>query len=154
MHLQLGEVSAVVISSRDAAKRVLKDQDPACADRPESIATKIMWATSGNVLRDQDTLLTMMKKGLLMTGGFELADLFPSSKLLSFLCWNKYKLLRMHRKIDKILDAIIEDHKLKQSGDFGGEDIIDVLLRMKKSTQLKFPITNENIKALIFVSDD
>ncbi|KAG8370952.1 hypothetical protein BUALT_Bualt13G0036700 [Buddleja alternifolia] len=43
LHLQLGEVSAVVISSRDAAKQVLKDQDPACADRPESIATKIMW---------------------------------------------------------------------------------------------------------------
>ncbi|KAG8370931.1 hypothetical protein BUALT_Bualt13G0034600 [Buddleja alternifolia] len=227
LHLQLGDVSAVVISSRDAAKQVLKDQDPACADRPETIGTKIMWyaymdvlfspyneswrqmrkicitellsatnvksfgfiredevsrlikslqsssgsghainltemifafttsitcrAAFGNVLRDQETLLTMMKKGLSMAGGFELADLFPSSKLLSFLCWNKYKLLRMRRKMDKILDAIIEDHKLKQSGELGGEDIIDVLLRMKENRQLTFPITNDHIKALTFV---
>ncbi|KAG8370955.1 hypothetical protein BUALT_Bualt13G0037000 [Buddleja alternifolia] len=229
LHLHLGEVSAVIISSREAAKQVLKDQDPACADRPESIGTKLMWynykdiifspyneswrqlrkicvtellsaknvksfwfirqdevsrlieslqsssgpeghaidltkmiiaftssitcrAAFGKVMRDRDTLIVMMKKGLTMAGGFELADLFPSSKLLNFLCWNKYKLLRMRRKMDKIIDAIIEEHELKQSGEFGGEDIIDVLLRMKENKQLTFPITNDHIKAVIFVS--
>ncbi|KAL2230242.1 UNVERIFIED_CONTAM: cytochrome [Sesamum indicum] len=43
LHLQLGEVSAVVISSWEATKEVVKVQDPACADRPESIGSKIMW---------------------------------------------------------------------------------------------------------------
>ena len=33
MHLQLGEVPVLVISSREATKEVLKAQDPACADR-------------------------------------------------------------------------------------------------------------------------
>ncbi|KAI3468315.1 hypothetical protein Pfo_024978 [Paulownia fortunei] len=224
LHLQLGEVSAVVISSRQAAKEVLKVQDPACADRPESIGSKIMWydytdiafspyneywrqmrkicilellsaknvksfgsirqdevsrlvkslqsssgeainitekvfaftssitcrAAFGKVMRDRDTLIALLKKAVTMAGGFELADLFPSFKLLHVLSWNKYKLLRMRRKLDTILDVIVEEHKLKQSGEFGGEDIVDVLLRMKKNGELEFPITNDNIKAVIF----
>ncbi|KAI3468314.1 hypothetical protein Pfo_024977 [Paulownia fortunei] len=224
LHLQLGEVSAVVISSRQAAKEVLTVQDPACADRPESIGGKIMWynyidiafspyneywrqmrkicilellsaknvksfgsirqdevsrlikslqsssgeaidltekvfaftssiacrAAFGKVTRDRDTLIALLKKAVTMAGGFELADLFPSFKLLHVLSWNKYKLLRMRRKLDTILDVIVEEHKLKQSGEFGGEDIVDVLLRMKKNGELEFPFTNDNIKAVIF----
>ncbi|KAG8375471.1 hypothetical protein BUALT_Bualt10G0103300 [Buddleja alternifolia] len=223
LHLKLGEVSAIVISTREAAKEVLKVQDPACADKPESISGKIMWydakdiifspyndywrqmrkicilellsarnvksfgfirqdeashlikslqssagqtinltekvyaftssitcrAAFGDVLKDSDTLVPMFKKAIIMAGGFELADLFPSFKLLHLLSWNKYKLLRMRRKLDTILDDIIEEHKLKQSGEFGGEDIVDVLLRMQRNGELKFPITNENIKAII-----
>ncbi|KAK4388936.1 cytochrome [Sesamum angolense] len=224
LYLKLGEVSAVVISSREATKEVVKVQDPACADRPESIGSKIMWydytdiafsayneywrqmrkicilellsaknvksfgsirqdevsrlikslqsssgeainltekvfaftssitcrAAFGKVMRDRDMLIAMLKKAVTMAGGFELADLFPSSKLLHVLSWNKYKLLRMRRKLDMILDVILEEHKLKQSGEFGGEDIVDVLLRMQKNGELQFPITNDNIKAVIF----
>ncbi|KAL0323917.1 UNVERIFIED_CONTAM: cytochrome [Sesamum calycinum] len=225
IHLQLGEVSAVVISSREATKEVLKDQDPACANRPESIGAEIMWynyvdltfspyneywrqmrkicilellsaknvrsfgyirqeelsllleslrsssgeainltqkvfaftssvicrAALGKVIRDRDKLIEMLKKAVAMAGGFELADLFPSSKLLHVLCWNKYKLLRMRRKLDAILDDILEQHKLKNSGDVSPEeDIVDVLLRMQKNGELQFPISNDNIKAIIF----
>ncbi|KAL0393977.1 UNVERIFIED_CONTAM: cytochrome [Sesamum latifolium] len=191
IHLQLGEVSAVVISSREATKAVLKDQDPACANRPESIGIAIMWydyvditfspynerwrqlrkicilellsaknvrsfgyirqeelsllleslrstsgeavnltqkvfaftgsvicrAALGKVTRDRDELIELVKKAVAMAGGFELADLFPSSKLLHVLCWNKYKLLRMRRKLDAILDVILEEHKLKNNRD-------------------------------------
>ncbi|KAL0330239.1 UNVERIFIED_CONTAM: cytochrome [Sesamum radiatum] len=212
LYLKLGEVPAVVISSREATKEVVKVQDPACADRPESIGSKIMWydytdiafsayneywrqmrkicilellsaknvksfgsirqdevsrlikslqsssgeainltekvfaftssitcrAAFGKVMRDRDMLIAMLKKAVTMAGGFELADLFPSSKLLHVLSWNKYKLLRMRRKLDMILDVILEEHKLKQSGEFGGEDIVDVLLRMQKNGELQF----------------
>ncbi|KAG8375480.1 hypothetical protein BUALT_Bualt10G0104200 [Buddleja alternifolia] len=227
LHLQLGEVSTVVISSREVAKEVLKVQDPACADRPESMGSKIMWydykdiifspyneywrqmrkicilellsaknvksfgsirqdevsrliksiksssgetinltekifaltssitcrATFGKVLRDRDRLIAMLKKAISMAGGFGFADLFPSFKLLHVLSWNVHKLLRMRGKLDAILDAIVEEHKQKQSGEFGGEDIVEVLLRMKKNEELEFPITNDNIKAVIFVTD-
>ncbi|KAK4435788.1 cytochrome [Sesamum alatum] len=175
--LKLGEVSAVVISSREATKEVLKVQDPACANRPESIGSKIMWydyidiafspyneywrqmrkicilellsaknvksfgsirqdevsrlvkslrsssgeainltekvfaftssiicrTAFGKVARDRDTLIALLRKAVTMAGGFELADLFPSSKLLHVLSWNKYKLLRMRRKLDAFL---------------------------------------------------
>ncbi|GFP93169.1 cytochrome p450 71d15 [Phtheirospermum japonicum] len=225
LHLQLGEVSAVVISSREAAKAVMKDQDPACADRPDSIGTKIMcydhtdiafspyneyWrqmrkiailellsaknvksfgsirqdeanrlvrslqslspgdavnlsekisvftssitcrAAFGGVMKDCDTFMALMKKTFTMASGFELADLFPSFKLLHVFSLNQYKLLRMRRKLDSILDVFLEEHKLKQNGEFGGEDILDVLLRMQKNKELEFPITDDNIKAVVF----
>ncbi|WOH07589.1 hypothetical protein DCAR_0727021 [Daucus carota subsp. sativus] len=42
MHLQLGEISAIVISNPRVAKEVLKTNDLACADRPELILTTII----------------------------------------------------------------------------------------------------------------
>ncbi|KAL3650895.1 hypothetical protein CASFOL_007298 [Castilleja foliolosa] len=226
LHLQLGEVSTIVVSSREAAKEILKNQDPACADRPESVGTKTMWynntdiafspyneywrqmrkicilellssknvksfgsirqdemsrlvksfqslpsgeavnltdriftfsstitcrAAFGEVLRDRDTLIALMKKASAMAGGLELADLFPSFKLLHLLSWNKYKLLSMRSKLDAILSVFVEEHRLKpSSAELGGEDILDVLLRMQKNKELEFPITNDNIKAVIF----
>ncbi|KAL3645128.1 hypothetical protein CASFOL_010308 [Castilleja foliolosa] len=227
LHLQLGEVSAVVISSRQAAKEALKDQDPACAGRPESICSKIMFydhtdiflspyneywrqmrkiciieflsaknvrsfgsirqdevhrlikslqsssreghdfvnltdkvfgftssvvcrAAFGKVTRGREMLEALLKKVMTLLAGFELADLFPSFKLLHVLCWAKYKLLKMQRQLDAILDAILEEHKLKPSGEFGGEDIVDVLLRMQRNQELQFPITDDNIKSIIF----
>nr|QNC49779.1 cytochrome P450 71D616 [Leucophyllum frutescens] len=224
VHLQIGEISTVVISSPEAAKEVLKVRDTACANRPQSISIEIMlynyadfvfapydefwrqmrkicimemlsarnvksygsirqdevlhlikslqsasgrainlsekiFATTssivcrvafGKVLRDRDTLIDLMKKGISLAAGFELVDVFPSFKMLHAVSWNRNKLLKMHKELDAILDTIVEGHKLKENGEYGGEDIVDVLLRMKESGELKFPITNENIKAVIF----
>ncbi|KAL3616115.1 hypothetical protein CASFOL_040409 [Castilleja foliolosa] len=108
-------------------------------------------AAFGEVLRDKDKLIDLTKKASAVAGGLELADLFPSFKLLHYLSWNKYKLLSMRNKLDAILSLFVEEHRQKQSGgEFGGEDILDVLLRMQKNKELEFPITNDNIKAVIF----
>ncbi|XP_022863231.1 premnaspirodiene oxygenase-like [Olea europaea var. sylvestris] len=229
VHLQLGEVLAIVISSREAAKDVLKVHDPACADRPESIGSKIMWydytdiafspyneywrqmrklcilellstknvrsfgsirleesshllktiqsssrklmnligfvftlagvvtcrAAFGEVLRDKDNSIMLMKEGTTLAGGFALADFFPSSKLLQVMSWNKNRLLKMQGKLDAILDPTINERRdtlaktKRGNGVFGGEDIVDVLLRLQQSGELAVPITNDNIKAII-----
>ncbi|KAL1538823.1 premnaspirodiene oxygenase-like isoform X1 [Salvia divinorum] len=39
----LGQVDAIVVSSPEIAKEMLKDKDPVYADRPESIALSIFW---------------------------------------------------------------------------------------------------------------
>uniref|UniRef100_A0A1W7HBR0 Cytochrome P450 n=1 Tax=Scoparia dulcis TaxID=107240 RepID=A0A1W7HBR0_SCODU len=224
MYLKLGSVPVVIISSREAAKEVLKIQDPAFCGRPESITSKIMWynyidiafspyndywkqmrkicmmemlsaknvrsfasiredelsrlmnglrdasgravdltervfwftssvtsrAAFGKVSRDRDTLIAILKRAVELAGGFLIADFFPSFKLLHYLSWNRYQLIRMRNKLDKILDSIVEDHKLKQSGEYGSEDIVDVLLRMAQNKELEFPINKENIKAIIY----
>lgn len=69
-----------------------------------------------------------------MTGGLELADLVPSFKLLHVRSWNKHKLLPMRHKLDAILEVIVDEHRENQAtpkkgnGEFGGEDIVNVLL--------------------------
>ncbi|XP_011073878.1 premnaspirodiene oxygenase-like [Sesamum indicum] len=242
MHLKLGEVSTIVISSPAIAKEALKTRDPMFADRPESVAAKIMWydyvdiafspyneywrqmrkicivellsaknvrsfgsirndeiallmqtirssagsvidlterifkltssitcrAAYGKVCRDRDALIKLMNDSIVFAGGFMLADLFPSSKLLNVLSWNKMRLVRMRRKLDVILDDIINEHKVnlarirstevsekgdvtrRGNGELGNEDLVDVLLRLQGSGELKFPIANDNIKAVIY----
>nr|UBS89882.1 (+)-limonene 3-hydroxylase [Schizonepeta tenuifolia]WBW02124.1 limonene 3-hydroxylase [Schizonepeta tenuifolia] len=224
-HVQLGEVFTVVLSSAEAAKEALQTLDPACADRFDSISSKIMWydnkdiifspfnehwrhmrkicvmellsarnvrsfgcirqdemsrlidslrssagsgvdmtekictmtcsiicrAAFGSVIKDYVVLVDLVKQALGMASGFELPDLFPSSTLLNLLSWNKSRLWKMRRRVDSIVEAIVDEHRLKQStGEFGGEDIIDVLLRMEKDTTLRIPITLSTIKAFIF----
>ncbi|KAL2548512.1 Cytochrome [Forsythia ovata] len=225
MHLKLGEVSTIAVSSPLFAKEVLKNHDPSCADRPETLATKIMWydfsfcpygeywrqmrkicimellssknvrsfesirleeasrlvesirsssqevtinlsekvyfyissitcrAVFGKVCSDPDTLINVLKNAVALAAGFGFADLFPSSKMLNIFNWNKFKLLKMHRKLDSILEDIIDEHQEKSangSGESGDEDLVDVFLRLKNSRTLEFPIENENIKAIIF----
>ncbi|KAK4435764.1 Premnaspirodiene oxygenase [Sesamum alatum] len=240
MHVKLGEVTAVVVSSPALSKEVLKVHDPTFADRPESIAGEILWYNSSNisfsqygdywrqmrkicilellsaknvrlfgsirndevshlvdsirassgapvdltemiftmtssitcraafgkVCRDKDQLIEMFKEGITLVSGFDVSDLYPSSKILRAVSCNRRKLLRMRRKLDLILDDIIEEHRRnlakiaadkdnlerRGNGEFGNEDLVDVLLRVQQSGELEFPITDDNIKAVIYVS--
>nr|Q6WKZ1.1 RecName: Full=Cytochrome P450 71D18; AltName: Full=(-)-(4S)-Limonene-6-hydroxylase [Mentha x gracilis]Q9XHE8.1 RecName: Full=Cytochrome P450 71D18; AltName: Full=(-)-(4S)-Limonene-6-hydroxylase [Mentha spicata]AAD44150.1 cytochrome p450 [Mentha spicata]AAQ18706.1 limonene-6-hydroxylase [Mentha x gracilis] len=107
-------------------------------------------AAFGSVLKDQGSLAELVKESLALASGFELADLYPSSWLLNLLSLNKYRLQRMRRRLDHILDGFLEEHREKKSGEFGGEDIVDVLFRMQKGSDIKIPITSNCIKGFIF----
>ena len=85
-------------------------------------------------------------------------DLFPSLKFLSFLTGTKQALLKMHRKTDKILDDIINDHKKKRSSnstsrceESNHNDIVDVLLKLQETGELEFNVTSNHIKAVTLV---
>ncbi|PHT31578.1 hypothetical protein CQW23_27915 [Capsicum baccatum] len=230
MHLQFGEISAVVVSSSELAKQVLKTHDLAFASRPKIIAADIIcydrcdiafspygeywrqmrkicvlevlsaknvrafssirqdevfrlidsirsssssgelvnftervtWFTSsiicrsafGQVLKEQDKFVKLMNRVVTLAGGFDMADIFPSFKLLHFLSPAKQKLIDFHHKVDSTVEDVINEHKKnlstqKNDDALGGEDLIDVLLRLKKDGALQFPITNNNIKAVI-----
>ncbi|KAL3537134.1 hypothetical protein ACH5RR_000500 [Cinchona calisaya] len=43
MHVQLGEISTVVVSSAKMAKEILVTHHPCFANRPENLATRIIW---------------------------------------------------------------------------------------------------------------
>lgn len=232
MHLKFSEITVIVVSSAKVAKTVLKTHDPACADRPKSMATQIMWydysdivfspygdywrqmrkicilellsaknvrsfehiredeaslliesiraahgslfdltekiflfmnsmtcrAAFGNASMDRAMAVKLIKKAICLAGHFDLADLFPSLKLFNLITWNKFKLLKLRRKLDKILDDVIDEHEKKLAstkmgfGELGTEDLVDVLLRLKGSGELDLSITNDSIKSVIFVS--
>ncbi|WMV53477.1 hypothetical protein MTR67_046862 [Solanum verrucosum] len=233
MHLQLGEVCVVVVTSSEMAKQVLKTHDLAFASRPKLLVTDIItydsrdivfspyrdywrqmrkicvmellnaknvrsfssirhdevvhlidsirsssssgepvnftermiWFASsmicrsafGQLLKDQDIFIKLIREVLrLADQGFDMADIFPSYKFLHGLGGVKKKILDVQYKVDSIVEDVINEHKKnfanhKISDDAlgGGEDLIDVLLRLMKDKSLQFPINNHNIKAII-----
>nr|ADD84654.1 CYP71D175 [Scoparia dulcis] len=118
-------------------------------------------AAFGRVCRDKEKMIEMLKDGIALLSGLDVCDLYPSSKMLKAMSWNRVRLLKMRRKLDPILDGIIAEHRRNRAekldssgnignGEFGNEDLIDVLIRHMESGELEFPITDDNIKAMIY----
>nr|GLL28845.1 premnaspirodiene oxygenase-like [Ipomoea trifida] len=233
MHVQLGEVPAVVISSPAAAKAVMKTHDLVFATRPEILMSKIvgydsshiafcpygdLWrqlrricvvellsarrvqsfepirageadalisrissafsggkitavnlsqiiysftnsvtalAAFGEKSKHQERFMATMKRITELAGGFELPDIFPSLTLLHSLGGAKKEMIKIHREVDGLLDAIIDEHRARRRNDGTGgsnaaiEDLVDVLLRVQQSGDLEVPITLNTIKATI-----
>ncbi|KAF7836092.1 cytochrome P450 71D8-like [Senna tora] len=230
MHLQLGEISVVVVSSPEMAKEIMKTHDLSFAQRPELLSSKYMaygstdiafapygdyWremrkicmlellsvkrvqsftfiredearklvesiqmcagsavnlttrimssvstlvcrAAFGKKSEDEDELLSVLKQTIELSGGFDLHDLFPSLKLIHLITRVENKLKRMQKKMDRILERIVNEHKVRKitakesKGESGEEDLVDVLLRVQQSGELKIPISVDNIKAVIW----
>ncbi|RZC71921.1 hypothetical protein C5167_035077 [Papaver somniferum] len=235
MHLQLGEISAIVVSSPDMAEQIMKKHDINFASRGELLAAEIVtygyidvgfspygdyWrqlrkifslellstkrvrsfrslreeemlnvirnissmagseinisetiinfandvvvrATCGQKCKDKDVLISSLKEVLKLAGGFDVADLFPSFTLLHAICGIKPKLESLQKKLDKIVESIIEEHRetrssklIKTSSTSTDDhqlegDLLDVLLRIQETGGgFEFPIATDNIKAV------
>ncbi|KAL2544633.1 Cytochrome [Forsythia ovata] len=225
MHIKLGELSAIVVSSPRMAKEIMKTNDVAFSDRAELMIAKILlynssdiagapygeyWrqmrklciseflcskkvrsfynlmeneasklilsirsstgmpvnltekilalesgiicrATVGRICKDQNSIIMTIKEAVSLAGVFNIADVFPSMKFLHFLFGSERKLYKMHRKIDDILEDIIQQHEENRGGSESSEpveeDILDIFLKLSKSKSLPVPITRSSIKA-------
>ena len=145
----------------------LIDSIQSCSSSGEMVnfTERVMWFTSsmtcrsafGQVLKEQDIFIKLIREVISLAEGFDVADIFPSYKFLHVFDGAKQKLLNAHRKVDSIVEDIINEHKKnlatrKNDDALGGEDLIDVLLRLMNDGSLQFPINNVNIKAVIVVS--
>ncbi|KAJ8555275.1 hypothetical protein K7X08_012771 [Anisodus acutangulus] len=223
MHLQLGEVSTIVISSADTAKQVMKTQDINFSSRPPLLAMKIFvydytsvgfapygeywrkmkktcivnflsakhvhsfrslreeefsglvkWldihagigspinltkklhstlsslvarAAFGKKFKDQETFISLIDEGGKLAAGFNVADFFPSFKLLHGISGIQGKLQSLHKKADIILEDFIHEHIAAASnGASNDQNLLDVLLRFQKEEN---QITHDNIKAVV-----
>ena len=116
-------------------------------------------AAIGKKCKYEKELISLIKETFILSGGIDVPDLFPSLKFLSFLTGTKPALEKMHRKLDRILDDIINDHKKKRSSTSASkhegsdpEDIVDVLLKLQEAGELDFNVTSNHIKAITLVS--
>nr|AJD25165.1 cytochrome P450 CYP71D412 [Salvia miltiorrhiza] len=124
-------------------------------------------AAFGGVCEDKEGLIKVMMETVKMAGGFEIEDIFPSSRIVRALSWSKTRLKKMRRRLDVILDDVIDQHeenlakmaapeiqedsgRRSGNGEFGGEDFVDVLLRMKGGEELKIPFGYDSIKAVLY----
>ncbi|KDP39283.1 hypothetical protein JCGZ_01040 [Jatropha curcas] len=228
MHLQLGEVSNIVVSSPEIAKEIMKTNDVIFAQRPFLLAASIVaydlsdiafapygdyWrqlrkictlelltakrvksfrpvredevsklirsiyssagspinfsrmfnsltysitstAAFGKIWKGEEIFIPNVKNLIKASGGFSLADLYPSIKLLHLISTTRPKLLRLHQEVDKIFQNIINEHRARKAAGKSGaeseeEDFVDVLLNFQDQGDLQFPLTDDKIKAVI-----
>ncbi|RWW08152.1 hypothetical protein GW17_00028438 [Ensete ventricosum] len=233
MLLRLGQVDVVVVSSREAAEEILKNQSVTFAARPELLATKfvfygpydIVWSPYGpywrqlrklcsvellsarrirsfSSIRTEETLdlmrdiawsggtpvnlteklfglsnavvcraafgkrrehrerfVPLIKNAMVLSGGFGVADMFPSLKFIDILSGANFRLRRLRRQLDETLGDIIKEHEGKASAVSGDkaddvDNLVDVLLRLKDDPQLEVPLTMETVKGVIVVRND
>ncbi|CAI9118601.1 OLC1v1020192C1 [Oldenlandia corymbosa var. corymbosa] len=147
------EVSKLVSSIREEALFEQRKQGTNLTRKVSSYTiSMISRAAFGRAFeRHQEKLAELMREVLFRMSGFDASDLFPSWKVLQHLSLMKPKLMELRSRADEILDVIIQDHvenPTGKNGEFGQEDLIDVLLRIKQGGgDYNFPLTNTNIKA-------
>lgn len=84
--------------------------------------------------------------------GFSIADAYRSIKLLDKISGMRAKGENVHKRIDAILEHVINEHTEKKlSKKEGNEDLVDVLLKIQKEGNLEVMLTHENIKAVVMV---
>jgi len=89
-----------------------------------------------------------------LSGGFTPTDLYPSSKVMAFFSGLRPKLEKMHQRIDELLDDIIQEQKTHEDGKGDVNHLLaDALLKLQQYGNLEVPLTIDNIKAIILVSN-
>ncbi|WCJ37114.1 cytochrome P450 family 71 subfamily B polypeptide 4 [Euphorbia peplus] len=118
-----------------------------------ALTNSIMAVTAiGKKYGDQEALLSIIDGGVEGGAGYSIADVFPSFKFLHYITGEYSKLIRLHKKTDKVLEEIISESKeRRRSGDRRGEieNLLDVLLDLQESGNLQVPLTNASIKGAI-----
>ncbi|KAL1538032.1 cytochrome P450 71D9-like [Salvia divinorum] len=221
MHLQLGELNFLIVSSVDFAKQVLRTHDTIFANRPAMLASEELAYDSSGIgfspyggywrqlrkicaaellnagrvqsfrsireeentnmckwiasrrgspidlserlymssydvtarasieakTEEREIVISVLMQTIKLGSGFIMADLFPSIKLLPLITGARFKIQRMRRRLDKVLDGIIEHHRAAANDkDAKIEGFLDILLKFEKDGTL----TNINIKAVLF----
>ncbi|WJX37486.1 hypothetical protein P8452_25246 [Trifolium repens] len=177
MHLQLGEVSTIVVSSPECASEMMKTHDIHFATRPQILATEIMTYNStsiafspyGNYWRQLRKICTSELLSLKRVNSYHPIREEVLSNLVKWIASEngspinltearvtglRPKLESFHRKTDQIFENIINDHKVakytKGKDDQGvEEDLVDVLLKYEDASNQDFSLTKDNIKAII-----
>ena len=114
-------------------------------------------AAFGEKCKGQDEFISLNKEINKLASGFNVPDLYPSLKFIASINGMKTT-LRLHRKKDNILKDIIDDHEMMNMNTTSitkdsscKEDLVDVLLKLQKSSDLKFEVTAKHIKAVTSV---
>ncbi|KAE8680264.1 Cytochrome P450 71D10 [Hibiscus syriacus] len=107
----------------------------------------------GGRCKQHETFISTVKEVLDVVHIFSISDLFPSVKLLPVISGKRAKLERFHHDLDVMLESIIEEHRVSNANpnnsDDVTEDFLDVLLNLQDHGSLEFPLTTDNIKAVL-----
>ncbi|MBA0632760.1 hypothetical protein Godav_001440 [Gossypium davidsonii] len=106
-------------------------------------------AAFGKKCKNQDAFVSVISEESKVNSGFFVSEFFPSLKFLDVVSGLKHRVEKIHGEADRILGNIVNDHKESIAKGIR-EDLVDVLLRLQENGEV--PLTDNNIKAIIFVS--
>ncbi|KAK2458200.1 cytochrome P450 71D10 [Trifolium repens] len=107
-------------------------------------------AAFGKKSRHIHEFKSAMEQSIRLLGGFCIADLYPSIKILQRLSSAKTKMEKLQRESDMILQDIINDHRSSHREESKDEDLVDVLLKIQRENDdSEHPLTDNSIKAVI-----
>ncbi|KAM0834181.1 hypothetical protein ACQ4PT_063784 [Festuca glaucescens] len=105
----------------------------------------------GGRFKEHETLLRYVDRAVQVVGGFTLPDLFPSSRLVRITSSTLRRAEVFRDSLFAFMGGVIDEHLQKRSSEeVQQEDLLDVLLRVQREGNLQFPLTMDNIKAVIF----
>ncbi|KAL7605157.1 cytochrome P450 Tp9025 [Lactuca sativa] len=128
-----------------------------CVGKPVHIRKRVMKMNNtvvckclfGNDCRQQDVLIELAEQVVALSSGYYVADLFPTLTFLSTISGMKSRLTKIHKSLDNIFDEIFEERRIRrQTVGPTEDDLIDVLFNIKERGGLRFPVTDNNIKAI------
>ncbi|MED6112296.1 hypothetical protein PIB30_060404 [Stylosanthes scabra] len=154
--LQLGLRSAIVISSPKLAEEALKNHDRVFAGRPNLIGPQKLSYNGiafGRRYEDEGVERSkfhdLLNECQAMLAGFFVSDYIPFMGWIDRLNGMHARLDRIFKELDKFYQEVIDEHMDPNRDTSNGEDIIDVLLQLKKHKSLSFDLTMDHIKALL-----
>uniref|UniRef100_J3LPZ2 Cytochrome P450 n=1 Tax=Oryza brachyantha TaxID=4533 RepID=J3LPZ2_ORYBR len=108
-------------------------------------------AVFGGRCRRQEEYLRVLGEVTTLVAGFNLVDLFPSSRLVRWASRAERHLRKSHARMAEIVDSIVQERMEETASGSGRDDndLLDVLLRLHKEDEPNFPLTTEMIGALI-----
>nr|CAB3470439.1 unnamed protein product [Digitaria exilis] len=106
----------------------------------------------GRRFKDRDTLLEYVDEAVRLAGGFTATDLFPSSLPARVLSRAEHKAEAYRQSLFKFMDGVVRQHQERRSSheEDRQEDLIDVLLRIKKEGKPQYPLTMSIIQIVLF----
>jgi hypothetical protein len=117
------------------------------------ITDSMMRAMIGDRFKRTEEFMETLEVSIKLVSGFNLSDLFPSSRLASFISGTARLAEENHRKSFELMEYAIKQHQERRDrATVEGEDLVDVLLRIQKEGGLQVPLTMGVIKAVILVS--
>ncbi|THF96468.1 hypothetical protein TEA_027723 [Camellia sinensis var. sinensis] len=155
-------MSTIVVSSPEIVREVMKTHDIVFVQRPYSFASRILSYDSQNIaFSPYGNYWRQMQKICIM-------ELLSAKRVQSFRAIREEKRVAFGGKtkgqeefvsiVEEVADLIggftivdIERKRITESGEREEEDLVDVLLRIQKHGDLEFPLTDNNIKAVILV---
>ncbi|KAH6795163.1 hypothetical protein C2S52_005640 [Perilla frutescens var. hirtella] len=113
-------------------------------------------AAVGKEAEEKRRMMAAIKGIIKLGSGLVVADLYPSYRLLPVITGLNFKIGRLFRQTDRILQGIINGHKVAKAaaadaggGGGGDDDLVDVLLKCQEDDQAQVRLTDDNIKAVI-----